>query len=410
MTIVWWVLGALVGVALLVAVVLLVVVRAVVGRIVLPGKQRWTPVLEVSEDAIRLPLTDDTVRAGEYGLWHDAAGHTTVGPVLEVDEAGGTVRRAVLRTSGDVPASVRWSGHVYPDPAAMGVDWSEVAITTPVGPAPAWVVRPERTPGVHGVPGVDEAAGVGDVPGVDDVPVGAPVPPATWAVHVHGIRTTRVTALRTVPAALGLGWTSIVPSFRGDGEAPSEGRASHLGAREWPDVEAALDHAVVHGAERIVIVAWSMGATITHELLARSAHRDRVAGLVLVSPALDWEATVRSQASRSGVPGAVVGAAIRAMASPVVCRLVGLRSPVDVRALSWLRRPPVLPPTLLVHSSGDSTVPFAVSRAFAEQHPDTVTLAVSEPAEHGWERNVDAVWFDEQIARWAARLSGGSLS
>ncbi|TCU48216.1 alpha/beta fold hydrolase [Curtobacterium sp. PhB146] len=374
MTIVWWVLGVLV----VLAAAFLLVVRKVVGKIVLPGGDRWTPVLETTDDSIRLPITDDTVRPGEYGLWHDGTGHTTVGPVLDVDEAAGTVRRAVVRTTGDVSTRVRWSGHVHPDPAAMDVDWAEVDLATPVGPAPAWVIRP----------GGPEAA-----------------PAATWAVHVHGIRTTRVTALRTVPAALEAGWTSIVPSFRGDGEAPWQGRASHLGAREWPDVEAALDHAVANGAERLVIVGWSMGATITHELLARSAHRDRFVGLVLVSPALDWATTVRSQAGRAGLPGFVVGAALRAMALPLVCRLVGLRSPVDVRALSWLHAPRSLPPTLLIHSSGDTTVPFAVSREFADAHPDTVTLAVSEPAEHAWERNVDAVWFDTTITNWARSLA-----
>ncbi|TCL78510.1 MULTISPECIES: alpha/beta fold hydrolase [unclassified Curtobacterium] len=374
MTIVWWVLGVLV----VLAAAFLLVVRKVVGKIVLPGGDRWTPVLETTDDSIRLPITDDTVRPGEYGLWHDGTGHTTVGPVLDVDEAAGTVRRAVVRTTGDVSTRVRWSGHVHPDPAAMDVDWAEVDLATPVGPAPAWVIRP----------GGPEAA-----------------PAATWAVHVHGIRTTRVTALRTVPAALEAGWTSIVPSFRGDGEAPWQGRASHLGAREWPDVEAALDHAVANGAERLVIVGWSMGATITHELLARSAHRDRFVGLVLVSPALDWATTVRSQAGRAGLPGFVVGAALRAMALPLVCRLVGLRSPVDVRALSWLHAPRSLPPTLLIHSSGDTTVPFAVSREFADAHPDAVTLAVSEPAEHAWERNVDAVWFDTTITNWARSLA-----
>ncbi len=374
MTIVWWVLGVLV----VLAAAFLLVVRKVVGKIVLPGGDRWTPVLETTDDSIRLPITDDTVRPGEYGLWHDGTGHTTVGSVLDVDEAAGTVRRAVVRTTGDVSTRVRWSGHVHPDPAAMDVDWAEVDLATPVGPAPAWVIRP----------GGPEAA-----------------PAATWAVHVHGIRTTRVTALRTVPAALEAGWTSIVPSFRGDGEAPWQGRASHLGAREWPDVEAALDHAVANGAERLVIVGWSMGATITHELLARSAHRDRFVGLVLVSPALDWATTVRSQAGRAGLPGFVVGAALRAMALPLVCRLVGLRSPVDVRALSWLHAPRSLPPTLLIHSSGDTTVPFAVSREFADAHPDTVTLAVSEPAEHAWERNVDAVWFDTTITNWARSLA-----
>ncbi|WP_248703835.1 S9 family peptidase [Curtobacterium sp. MWU13-2055] len=386
MTMVWWVLGVLV----VLAAAFLLVVRKVVGKIVLPGGDRWTPVLETTDDSIRLPITDDTVRPGEYGLWHDGTGHTTVGPVLDVDEAAGTVRRAVVRTTGDVSTRVRWSGHVHPDPAAMDVDWAEVDLATPVGPAPAWVIRPDG-------PEAELARATADAPGAD-------APAATWAVHVHGIRTTRVTALRTVPAALEAGWTSILPSFRGDGEAPWQGRASHLGAREWPDVEAALDHAVANGAERLVIVGWSMGATITHELLARSAHRDRFVGLVLVSPALDWATTVRSQAGRAGLPGFVVGAALRAMALPFVCRLVGLRSPVDVRALSWLHAPRSLPPTLLIHSSGDTTVPFAVSREFADAHPDTVTLAVSEPAEHAWERNVDAVWFDTTITNWARSL------
>ncbi|MBT1669497.1 alpha/beta hydrolase [Curtobacterium flaccumfaciens pv. flaccumfaciens] len=385
MTIVWWVLGALVVLAAVsvVGLLVLVVLRKVVGRIVLPGGDRWTPVLESDADSVRLPITDDTVRPGEYGLWHDGPGHTTVGPVLEVDEAAGFVRRAVVRTTGAVSSRVRWSGHVHPDPAAMDVDWSEVSLPTPVGPAPAWVVRP----GPDGAACPDRAAA------------------RTWAVHVHGIRTTRVTALRTVPAALELGWTSIVPSFRGDGEAPWEGRASHLGAREWADVEVALDHAVANGAERLVIVAWSMGATITHELLARSAHRDRLAGIVLVAPALDWAVTVRSQARRAGLPGFVVGAALGAMATPVLCRLVGLRSPVDVRALSWLRAPRQLPPTLLIHSTGDTTVPFSASQEFADAHPGTVTLAVSEPAEHAWERNVDAAWFDRTITTWASGLA-----
>jgi pimeloyl-ACP methyl ester carboxylesterase len=394
-TIVWWVLGALVVLAAvaLVGLVVLVVLRKVVGRIVLPGGDRWTPVLESDADSVRLPITDDTVRPGEYGLWHDGPGHTTVGPVLEVDEAAGFVRRAVVRTTGAVSSRVRWSGHVHPNPAAMDVDWSEVSLPTPVGPAPAWVVRP----GPAGAASPDRVAGPGAGPD--------PAAVRTWAVHVHGIRTTRVTALRTVPAALELGWTSIVPSFRGDGEAPWEGRASHLGAREWVDVEAALDHAVANGAERLVVVGWSMGATITHELLARSAHRDRLAGVVLVAPALDWSVTVRSQARRAGLPGPVVGAALGAMATPVLCRLVGLRSPVDVRALSWLRAPRELPPTLLIHSAGDTTVPFSASQEFADAHPGTVTLAVSEPAEHAWERNVDAVWFDRTITTWASGLA-----
>ncbi|MBF4583300.1 alpha/beta hydrolase [Curtobacterium sp. VKM Ac-2865] len=395
-------------VVLLVVVVLLgllVVVRRVVGRVVLPGQERWTPVLAVDASSITLPLSDETLSAGTFGLWHgegegeggDAGagvvghavvgrtvvGHTVVGPVLDVDEARGTVRRAVLDTVGAPPTEVRWTGHALRHPSVLGTPWNEVAVPTALGPAPAWQVSPPADDGTTAS--------------------------RTWAVHVHGIRTTRVTALRTVPAATALGWTSLVPSFRGDGEAPSDARASHLGAREWPDVEAALDHAVAHSAERLVLVGWSMGATITRELLVHSAHRARIVGLVLVAPALDWATTVQTAAARSGLPDVVVRLALGSMATPGTCRLVGLRSPVDVRALSWVldpSAPPLdhLPPTLVVHSPGDPTVPFRLSEQFAAQHPGVVTLAVSEPTGHGWERNRDAAWFDAQVTGWGAAL------
>uniref|UniRef100_A0A942T9B3 Alpha/beta hydrolase fold domain-containing protein n=1 Tax=Neobacillus citreus TaxID=2833578 RepID=A0A942T9B3_9BACI len=375
-TVVWLLSG--IGVLFVLGAGVLGALRVVVGKIVLPGRDRWTPVVASDAGSVLLPATPETLRAGEYGLWHDGDGHTTVGAVLEHDQAAGTVRRAIVRSSGVLPERIRWSGHVHPGPESMAVDWTEVAIDTPVGPAPAWVVRPPT-----------------DRPGD-----GADA--STWAVHVHGIRTTRVTALRTVPAALEVGWTSIVPSFRGDGEGPDDGPASHLGAREWPDVDAALGYALANGAARVVVVAWSMGATITHELLARSAHRDRIAGLVLVAPALDWDDTVSSQAARAGLPQVLVRAALAAMRLPVLHRVVGLRSRVDVHALSWTRATPAsLPPTLMVHSPGDGTVPFTTSAAFAAAHPDTVTFAVIEGADHAWERNVDAVWFDRQITDWA---------
>ncbi|WP_267419759.1 MULTISPECIES: alpha/beta hydrolase family protein [unclassified Curtobacterium] len=394
----------LVVLVLLLLLGLLVVVRLVVGRVVLPGRERWTPVLAVDTGSITLPLSDETRSEGTFGLWHgdgDGAGHgghTVVGSVLEVDEARGTVRRTMLDSVGAQPTEVRWTGHMLRDPSVLGTPWNEVAIPTALGPAPAWQISP---------PAAAAAGAVGAVVSVAPV---APAASRTWAVHVHGIRTTRVTALRTVPAVTALGWTSLVPSFRGDGEAPSDTPASHLGAREWPDVEAALDHAVAHGAERLVLVGWSMGATITRELLVHSAHRERIAGTVLVAPALDWATTVQTAAARSGLPGPVVRLALSSMATPGLCRLVGLRSAVDVRALSWVRDPTAppldhLPPTLVVHSPGDPTVPFRLSEQFAAQHPGVVTLAVSEPTGHGWERNRDAAWFDAQVTGWGAALN-----
>jgi dienelactone hydrolase len=388
------------GVGAVVTAASVALLRVVVGRVVLPGTQRWIDVMATDTGSITLPLTDETRHPGEFGLWHAAAtdepgahrvpdpsrGHTVVGAVLDTDEDSGTVRRAVLRTTGPAPHRVRWTGHVYAGPASIGAEWSEVDVPTPVGAAPAWIVRPDAGADPHA------ATDTADTADTDT---------ATWAVHVHGIRTTRVTAIRSVPAALDAGWTSIVPSFRGDGEAPSDARASHLGAREWPDVEAALEAAVAAGARRLVLVGWSMGASITRQLLRHSVHRARIVGVVLVSPALDWATTVGGAAERAGMPGVVVDAALRAMATPGLCRVVGLRSPVDVRDLSWLGDPRPLPPVLLVHSPGDSTVPFHLSEQLAADHPGTVTLAVSATAGHGWERNRDAAWFDEQVLGWA---------
>ena len=63
----------------------------------------------------------------------------------------------------------------------------------------------------------------------------------------------------------------------------------HLGADEWEDTEAAIEFALDHGARRIVLMGWSMGGGITLRTSVRSAHRERIAGLVLDSPAVDWQ-------------------------------------------------------------------------------------------------------------------------
>ena len=45
---------------------------------------------------------------------------------------------------------------------------------------------------------------------------------------------------------------------------------------------------------------------------AHSALRDRISGLVLDSPVLDWQATLRALAAARGVPRALLPLAVRA--------------------------------------------------------------------------------------------------
>jgi hypothetical protein len=113
----------------------------------------------------------------------------------------------------------------------------------------------------------------------------ASVKPNAWAIHTLGMDGKRAGALRGVPVAVRSGFTSLVISFRNDGEAPpsADGRYT-LGQSEWRD---------------IVHFGWSLGGAIALPLADLSAHSDRIVGLILDAPVLDWQTT---QTANAGAP------------------------------------------------------------------------------------------------------------
>ena len=222
-------------------------------RVVMPSSPRIITIHEAGEGTVTLQDDGKTAHAGEYGLWFGEDGHALIGPVLSRDTAARTVTRQILAvTAGELaPGQGRWTGHVIPHPRALERSVEDIDIPVADGDAPAWLIRAQQ-----------------------------PAQPETWAIHIHGVRTTRITALRSVPAADQLGYTSLVVSFRGDTEGPAVlNGASTLGLTEWPDVDAAIAYALGHGAERVVLFAWSMGASIALQLTEHSAHRDVITGL-----------------------------------------------------------------------------------------------------------------------------------
>src|SRR5699024_5800114 len=131
-----------------------------------------------------------------------------------------TVSRPLLARDTDEPLLVDraksngffWAGTPQ---TAHGLETEEVEISSPVGPMPAWLVRP------------DEAEG--SVPGQED----------TWAILVHGHGSARGEALRVIPLLHRLGLTSLTITYRNDVGAPaSADRMHHLGSAEWEDTEA----------------------------------------------------------------------------------------------------------------------------------------------------------------------------
>src|SRR5690606_28713314 len=109
----------------------------------------------------------------------------------------------------------------------------------------------------------------------------------------------RLVTLRSVEVAERAGLTSLVVTYRGAGDGPVA-QVSYLGQREWSDLADAIAFARLHGASKVFVVAWSMGAGVALELLRREP--EAFERLVLVAPATNWSHIVRHGIERAGLP------------------------------------------------------------------------------------------------------------
>lgn len=325
---------------------------------------------------VTLVATPDTVAPGRYGVWLPGGGHARVGELVDHDEQAGTVTRRLLGVDrGRLrPGPARWNQYfVAGDPSSVGLAHEEVTVASPVGGMPAWFVDAGSS---------------------------------TWAILVHGRGATREECLRALPVLNRAGVNALVVTYRNDPDAPpsSSGRY-HLGHVEWLDVEAAVLHAVHHGAEDVVLIGWSMGAAIALQVLARSWTADRVRGVVLDSPVLDWRDVLAHQARVNRVPPGIGRLGQTVLEHPYARRVVGLEEPVTLDQFDWVRRAEELRvPVLLLHSDDDEFVPSGPSRRLAEARPDLVTYVPFAGARHCREWNVDPERWDTAVARFVLSL------
>lgn len=325
-----------------------------------------------------LDRTTDTGAPGTYNLWFERGGWTQLGNEVE-DRGQNLVARVVVGVSPELTPRagdrVSWSGIYYATPADAGLDASDIAISTAVGHAPAWRIN-------------------GDM--------------STWAIHIHGLGSPRAGTLRGVQVATQLGLTSLVVSYRNDGEGPTVGYGrSTLGAAETEDVEAAIGYAVRRGAERIVLFRWSMGAAIALQVAHRSDYARLVAGLVLDSPVLNLVEVIKANCKRAGIPRSAGLLAVPWVSVGLFSRLIGLPACIPVREFDWVTRADDLSvPTLILHGSRDDSAPIGVSLALAEQRTDLVQMETFE-AGHTMAWNSDPERWRTRVSAWlSARLSG----
>jgi alpha-beta hydrolase superfamily lysophospholipase len=351
----------------------------VARRVVTPTKTRVEDlrILGSTESTVTLSKTLDTLLPGRYGLWFsEGAGHARIGEVLDVGPRWVT-RELFAVDHGDLTTASRGSvaGWFYLEPSELEFPFEDVDIATPIGPAPAWLIPAAK-------------------------------PTNRWLIGVHGRGVRRQECLRAVAVARECGYTSLLVSYRNDGDAPhSDDRRYGLGDTEWVDVDAALSYAIAHGATEVVLMGWSMGGAISLQVATRSANAGFLKGIILESPVVNWIDTINYQTDSLRVPRVVSASARKMISSGWGSTLTGQSAPIDLARLNFVARADELTlPILLLHSADDGFVPPYASRELALLRPDIVTFDEFAVARHAKLWNYDPDRFTEDIGSWLNRL------
>ncbi len=329
--------------------------------------------LDTGAQTITLERTADTRLPGRYGLF--TAGtvpYVKLGSVLAEDER--TVKRKLLThvaPGARLAPDAAFSGWYYDRPEDLQLPYRSELIGAGVGPCPAWVF-----------------------PAATDTDL--------WVVQVHGRGTTRAEALRAVPLFRSLGYTSLLVSYRNDGEAPRSRNGTYtLGATEWRDVDAAIGYARRAGARRIIVMGWSMGGAIALQVELNSPHRDAIVGLILDSPVVDWRVVLDYQARLLHLPAPVTGLAIGALGSDWASQVTRTGGAIPFDRLDGVARSAELRhPILLLHSDDDGFVPSDASHELAAARPDLVEMQTFAVARHTKLWNYDQERWSNAIRTW----------
>ncbi|WP_330329753.1 hypothetical protein OHS33_08455 [Streptomyces sp. NBC_00536] len=334
----------------------------------LPGGPRLS-VHSTAEDRITLTRSLASLWPGTYALAAPGV-HAVVGAVLPdaPHDPDTVVRRLVGVTHGALEHGTRVrltpQIHLGNPRTALGLDHADVDVPGELGALPAWFVPAARD---------------------------------TWVITVHGLGATREHPMVVMPFLNHHRLPVLDLAYRGDlgAPAPPDG-LGHLGASEWRDLDAAIRYALRFGARRVVLHGWSTGATMALHAAERSALADRICGLVLDSPVLDWRTTLGRLAAARGTPAALLPLAVRAAEGRTGLRADRQPPGVDPAA--------VRVPVLIFHGPDDTLAPWEPSRRLAEARPDLVTLRTVRDAPHGAMWNADPAGYEEALRRFLTPL------
>lgn len=294
---------------------------------------------------------------------------------------GAAVGTTVLLNYLLTPGSVDWAGYDNPKPptdpfelgyrgdplAALGLEFDVVTYPTELGDAGAWFVP-------------------------------AASPDGPWAVYVHGIGGIRENGYRQLSILNEAGIPTLMVTYRNDRDAPAGPISLYsFGMTEWRDLDAAVKWLLDRGAPSVIVAAESMGGGIAGQFLMQSAQVDRVVGLALDAPALDFPAVVADKLVSRHMP---FGAQLTGLGLGMfdLYRQANLGEAVSLEAVAAFPRP-----LFLAHGTADSLVPVAIAdRLVLERTAPTTFLRTG--ADHLRSYKEDPARYRAEMLGWLQAL------
>jgi len=342
-----------------------------------PKRVDLRPQLEVvalREDRITLGVTgehqnDDWRKDGIWGLrWNE--GYAQVGEIIDINDQ--EVVREFVPLTGNLRIGDRVGLYIFAFPddpeKAFGLPTRKVSYSSPLGQFPAWFIEGSRN---------------------------------TWLILVHGKKDAPPReALRSypvLPAVAEFALPTLIISYRNDVGAPASPDGFHrYGQTEWQDLQGAVEYAIEHGAEQLILMGYSMGGAMILNFLYQSQLADKVVGIILDAPMLNFGATVDSGAMQLGAPRFFIG----------IGKFIStLRFDINWEDLNYLSRADQLTlPLLLFHGDADTTVPIEISDSLATRWSGRLTYAPILGATYirSWNMNPDL--YEKEVSRFLQDL------
>lgn len=228
-----------------------------------------------------------------------------------------------------------------------------------------------------------------------------PASGSTWVIYVHGLNATPAEPEVLFAPIQDAGYPQLSITYRNDEGQPADPSGYfQYGATEWEDVLAASEYAKANGADEIVYIGYSSGAS--HILSYAYRHDfDEIAGLVTDSGNIDMGSTVDYRGSLEDLP--VIPLPVPVTMTWVAKFLTSLRIDVNWRSLDYIEKAnrSLRVPVLAIHGTADESIPPSQSIDLAEAQPDLVELFLVEGAGHVESFDVD---YDEYVSRLLAFL------